>query len=415
MVPKRQGHVRVRIGASLTARPGGRSEGLKGRLYPSGGAACPGVSTIPSGSWRVAEGAIQIYRLFDVAEAIDLVRAEQLVASPSSRLRLEASESTTALEIPRPPLHVRLGPRVIPVAGTSPAEASAHLFDFGVVSIVYRVPIPAGTPLAALVPMAEEIVSRATPELDAAARAEAKELSRLLSPAVERPHEWEGLETYQVFSVRGFEEPAVAADVLAAAPLAELLLGETSTKSLSHQERADVLHHAYSYLEDDLAVIDWNSAFVMEPSGVDDIPDLLEFASAHLLELRFYDGLIDRELATIYDEIEAGSGEPGIFTRRHSRLRRRTTALMLELSEMTERLDNALKIVGDFYLARLYQGAVRRFRLPAWEESVLRKQRVLAGVNELMNDATNTRRAELLELTIILLIMWEILYALLRH
>jgi uncharacterized Rmd1/YagE family protein len=73
-----------------------------------------------------------------------------------------------------------------------------------------------------------------------------------------------------------------------------------------------------------------------------------------------------------------------------------------------------VRIVGDFYLARLYQAAVRRFRLPAWQEDVLRKQRLLADVHRLLNDAADVRRAELLEVTIILLILWEILWALLR-
>ena len=43
---------------------------------------------------------------------------------------------------------------------------------------------------------------------------------------------------------------------------------------------------------------------------------------------------------------------------------------------MVERLENAVKIVGDFYLARLYQAAVRRFGLAGRQESVLRKQRL---------------------------------------
>ena len=43
---------------------------------------------------------------------------------------------------------------------------------------------------------------------------------------------------------------------------------------------------------------------------------------------------------------------------------RRTAALLVDMSEMVERVENAVKIVGDFYLARLYQAALRRFRLP---------------------------------------------------
>ena len=366
-------------------------------------------------SWRVAEGSVHVYRLFDMGEAIDLGHAERLLAAPRSRLRLEAAQSTTAFEIPRPPLHVALGRRALPLrTGPREGEASARLFDYGVASVLYRVPIPPGTELADLIPLAEELVAEPTPALDAAARAEADELARAIAPALENPHVWEGLESYQVFFVRRLEVPAHASEALAHAPIAELLLGETSATPLSRSERSDVLKHAFSYLEDDLAVVDWNSAFLLEPSGVGDIPDLLEFATAHLLELRYYDALLDRELGIIYREIDAGRATPNVFTRRYMKLQRRTAALLLELSEMIERLENAVKIIGDFYLARLYQGAVRRFRLPAWEESVLRKQKLLAGVNDLLNDAANTRRAELLEVTIILLILWEILYAFLR-
>ena len=367
-------------------------------------------------SWRVADGTLLVYRLFDVADALDLSRAEVLLSAPRSRLKLVGAQTDTALDIPRPPLQVALGHRQLPLAGgPRPAEASARLFDYGVVSVVYRLVIPPGTELGELIPLAEELSAAATPAVDQAARAEAEELARALAPTLERPHRWEGLETYQVFFVRALEQPASAAEVLAGAPIAELLLGETSEVPLSRDERNDVLGHAYSYLADDLAVVDWNSAFLLEPSGVGDIPDLLEFATAHLLELRYYDALLDRELHAIYDELGAKGGFADLFTLRQARLQRRTAALLLELSEMTERLENAIKIVGDFYLARLYQSSVRRFRLPAWQESVLRKERLLSGVNELMKSTADRRRGELLELTVILLITWEILYALFRH
>jgi hypothetical protein len=364
---------------------------------------------------RIADGTVRVYRLFDVADAVDLAAAERVAGAPASRVRLEGAQSGSALELPRPPLHLALGARDVPLAsGPHAAQASAHVYDYGVVSILYELPIPAGTPLAALVPLAEELFVEPTPALDQAARREADEVARTLAAALERPHTWEGLESYQIFFVRRFEGSDVRAlDLLARAPVPELLLGETSPVPLSPAERQEVLNHHFSYLEDDLAVLHWNSALVVEPSGVEDIPDLLEFATAHLLELRYYDALLDRELHRIYDEIEAG-GSPvaNIFTRRYRKLQRDTAALLLELSEMIERLENAVKIVGDFYLARLYLAAVRRFRLPAWQETVLRKQKLVADVNDLIGDAADTSRAELLEMAIIALIVFEIVAAL---
>ncbi|WP_242343119.1 hypothetical protein [Anaeromyxobacter terrae] len=364
----------------------------------------------------IADGSVHVYRLFDVADAIDLAAAERAVevamAAPKSRARLTGAQSATALELPRPPLRVALGAREVPLRfrGARAAETSAHVFDYGVVSILYKLPIAPGAALEDLVVLAEELFVSPTPEIDQAARREAEELCRALGGALERPHRWDGLESYQIFFARRFADgPLRAQELLASAPVAELLLGETSPVRLSTAERQEVLSHHYTYLEDDLAVVHWNSALVVEPSGVEDIPDLLEFATAHLLELRYYDALLDRELHLIYDEIERG-GSPvaNIFTRRYRGLQRRTAALLLELSEMVERLENAVKIVGDFYLARLYQSAVRRFRLPAWQETVLRKQRLLAEVNDLIGDAADTSRSELLELAIILLIVFEI-------
>jgi hypothetical protein len=364
--------------------------------------------------WRITDGAIHVYRLFDVADAIDLSAAEALASAPTSRVRLEGSRTHSAVELPRPPLHLALGPRTLLLAsGARACQASAHLFDYGVASVLYAVPVPRGTPLEDLVPLAEELLDSPTPAIDAAARREVEELAAALGGSLEHPHAWEGLETYTVFFVRALDPPARARELLDRAPIARLLLGETSATPLAPAEREDVLKHSFSYLEDDLAVVDWNSAFVHEPSGVTDIPDLLEFATAHLLELRYYDALLDRELHRLYDEI--GTSRPSPFTRRYSRLQRQTATLLLELSEMTERLENAVKIVGDFYLARLYQAAVRRFRLPAWQETVLRKQQLLAGVNGLLNAAADTRRGDLFELTIIALILWEVLYAFLRR
>jgi len=364
---------------------------------------------------QVADGAVLVYRLFDVADAVDLARAEALAAAPAGRLRIDRALSASAIEFPRPPLHLVLGRRELALpSGMRDVLATAHVFDYGVVSIRYTLPIEPGTPLGGLVPLAEWLLAGASASVDAAARRDADEVARALAPGLERPHRWEGHETYQVFYVRSFEGgPVRAADLLARGPIPNLLLGEASPTPLSRSERHDVLSHHASYLETDLAVVHWNSAFVLEPSGVDDIFDLLEFATAHLLELRYYDDLLDRELHQLYDQLEKGGNlVTHVLTRKFRKLQRKTAALLLELSEMIERLENAVKIVGDFYLARLYQAAVRRFRLAAWQETVLRKQKLLAEVNDLTGAAADTSRSELLEVAIILLILWEVISAL---
>jgi len=358
---------------------------------------------------RVQDGAVRIYRILDVADGIDLARAEALASAPKSRVRLASPRS--AIEIPHPPLRLGLGPRDVRVAGEPRRlDGQVSLFDYGVASFLFELPMVPGATIDELVPLAEALLERPTPELDEMARTLAGELTAALAPSLLRPHKWEGIETYTVFFVRSFDRRVTGNELLERAPIDRLLLGETDPVPLSGGERADVLKHRFAYLETDLAVVDWNSAFVHEPSGSTDVPDLLELATAQLLELRWYDAFLDRELAAIRGEVER-AGNAGLFTRRYNRLMRRTAALLVDMSEMVERVENAVKIVGDFYLARLYQAALRRFRLPAWQESVLRKHRMLSEVNRVLSDGADTRRAELLELTIIVLIAWEILWA----
>ena len=369
-------------------------------------------------TFRVAEGEVWIYRLFDVAYAIDLTAAGRRGPAPAVHLALEGPQSASALEFPRAPLHVSLGQREVPLrSGSRTAQASAHVFDYGVVSVRYRVPIPAGTSLEALIPLAEELLEGPTTALDDLARQHAQTVAASLGEALEKPFTWQGLESYHVFFVKRFEGGGTtAARLLAEAPIPPLLLGETSPVRLSDAERQDVLSNQFSYLENDLTVIHWNSALVVEPSGVEDVPDLLEFATAHLLELRYYDDLLDRELHRIYDQLETGRDTfMNVLTRKYRRLQRYTAALLLDLSETIERLENAVKIVGDFYLARVYQSAVKRFRLAAWQETVLRKQKLVAEVNDLTGDSADTSRGELLEIVVILLITWEVVAAFVAH
>jgi uncharacterized Rmd1/YagE family protein len=63
-----------------------------------------------------------------------------------------------------------------------------------------------------------------------------------------------------------------------------------------------------------------------------------------------------------------------------------------------------LKLLGDQYLARVYRLASQRFHLEAWDASILRKLDTLDSIYGKMSDRATTRRMELLEWIIIVLI-----------
>jgi len=60
--------------------------------------------------------------------------------------------------------------------------------------------------------------------------------------------------------------------------------------------------------------------------------------------------------------------------------------------------------VGDQYLARVYRLASQRFHLEEWDASILRKLDTLNSIYGKMSDQAATRRLEMLEWIIIVLI-----------
>jgi hypothetical protein len=363
----------------------------------------------------VREGRILAYRQLDVADEIDLVAAERVIRAGGTRRGPLRGEAARSLVIASPPFEVALGEHEIPLARcgkTLTATVSAHLFDYGAVSISFEFPIAPGTQLGDLVPVCDELYE--SPELDRLARDLVPPLLQRLGGIGRKEPSWEGIETYTVVYVRSFDENPDAAEVLASPALVSLIVGEPPARRISAGLRADVLDHAHSYFADDLVVIDWDSAFVLEPSGSRDVPDILELASTQLLELRYYDGIFDEELARVHHELERGHAG-GFLRNPWGPLGRRVTRRLVELTEFTERVDNALKVVGDFYLARVYESAVRRFHIRKWQESVDAKQALLAQAYGLVRDEIATRRSTALELVVILLIALELALALVHR
>ncbi len=165
----------------------------------------------------------------------------------------------------------------------------------------------------------------------------------------------------------------------------------------------------YQYAENDLTIIDWNSAIVIEPSGSRDIPDILEFALTHLMEMRYYDDLLDIKLGSLYDDIQVKRHT--IWVSKYDSLYKEASSRYIEFIEFLERVENSLKVVGDFYLAKVYRSATTEFRVKDWQESVTRKMNILAQVSNLLQGEMNVRRSHLLEIIIVLLIAYEIIAA----
>ncbi len=355
---------------------------------------------------RIATGQVVALRLFDLAYSIDLPRAAALWGAAARPRQLSATPAK-AMDFGVPPLALPLGPVEMPGLEAS-AEATARLYDFGIVAITLSLPVQDRDfpGFATLV----NRVSRATlpwPQLLAA-------LSGPLAGALDRPATRPLEEDYLFAVVHRLDQPLAAEALLASVDLVPLLSGET--RPLSEAARADLMRARFSWYADDLVVLGWDRAFILEPRQDQDVLDVLEMANAQLLELRSYDELLDAELPRVLATVSAKrQGLNLLSARRYARLARRVHALVAEVTEISERVDNALQVTEDVYLARVYAAAINLFRVPSVNAAVDRKLATLRATYAALFEEASASRAELLEIAILVLIALEIVLSLLRH
>lgn len=363
----------------------------------------------------IRKGTILAYRVFDIAEEVHLPEVERILKQGPGGSRLSITRGgRNALVMRNPPVQLALGDVSFKLKEEIVrADVAAKIYDYGALSIVFQIPVASGTRWSELIPRGAMLNGDVpgAEELDWIAKKKCEELATLFNASLKTPSKWGVFEDYTIYfleALDGLEKPF---DLIGRGKVPELILGEAQEK-LADKSREGILEYAFQYAENDLTVLDWNSAIVVEPTGTRDIPDVIEFALTHLLEFRYYDEVLDDRLATLYDAIEEKRGET--LKSNFGELSREANTRFLEFSEFLERIDNSFKVVGDFYVAVIYRAAIRRFRILDWQQSITRKMGALSRVSQLLQSEVNVYRGHLLELVIILLILFEIIQAIVK-
>lgn len=175
----------------------------------------------------------------------------------------------------------------------------------------------------------------------------------------------------------------------------------------SDQEIQDALICEISYGAEDLALVDWVSALVFAKAA-EDTRAVLEFGQVQLLELRHLDHQLDASLDRCYEALTRSAQRRFAFPAASNDDMREIGQLQVESAVLFEGINNALKLLGDQYLARLYEQVAKRYHLDAWDESILRKLRTLESIYAKIEDAQSAARIEFLEWIVIALIAIEI-------
>jgi hypothetical protein len=367
-------------------------------------------SPSPSASVPPLRGFVLVMIQFDVCEEIRLDKLRPTVSARTLRQPSTKQAAPAYVRYERPPVLERLEPLVL--ESGERLEGEIKYFDYGVVSVIYQLPFAGDWDNLI------QLSSRWVWDVDFASRVEPiirRTLERSAAALV-KPYERWLSEDYFIFHVR----EAVPSNAAAGSPTAEELMhfhGQQIAQvvrgdrvTLAEGECHEVLQSQISYYAHDLAVIGWNAAFVYDSSaGVETAVQLLEYANSQLLEFRHYDELLSGVLDEVYDLLTQKRGQ---FARwRLARRARNLHRVLLEIGELTEHADNAIKFLSDMFAARLYRLAAAKVGVPDYKNLVAGKLKTAEDLHQDMIEQFNESRAFFLEVTVILILLIELYYA----
>jgi hypothetical protein len=337
--------------------------------------------------------------LYDVCEEIDLGELDRILGGKRLTVppRRQAPEY---VRYQRPPAIEQLD--AIELDGGQKVGAELKYYDYGVVSITIEMPFKGSWD--GIIQLATTWIASTEFEKVASAIIRQK-LERAKTAIIKANPDWL-MEDYFVFHLVEADDANDAETLLAkhGAQIAQMVRGESLV--LAKEEKEEVLRSCLSYYPTDLTVIGWHAAFIFDTTeGADMAIHLLEYANSQLLEFRHYDELLTRELEVVYKSLDRGTG---LRLWRLVRQANRLQTVALEVTELTERADNAIKFLRDMFSARLYRLAAEKVGVLDYEDLVNRKLRMADELYRSITDQFQQARTFLLESMVVLILLIEL-------
>jgi hypothetical protein len=353
-------------------------------------------------------GYIRTFFFYDVGEAFELEKLRALVGIGGGPTKPDFPRRTPdyvrfenpPIVEPSEPVTLRSGERVV---------CSIKYYEYAIVEVQLEVVFEGSR---------DELLQQASRWMDAAdvepeARAVvARKLQKIGSAVIKPRTDWLQ-ENYLVFALHEIRDnagkPLTADELLTghAEDIAQLIRGETNRLSRGIAER--VLQASLSYYPTDLLVVGAAAALVYDQldESVWTI-QILGYAKMQLLEFRYYDNFMTQVLSEVYNTLDIKRNV--LFSRwALPREASRLNAIRLDVMELTERIDNAIKFVSEAYYAQAYRLAASRVGVPEYRDLVEKKLNTARELYQFMMEQFNEARLFVLELAITVLCLLDVL------
>lgn len=351
---------------------------------------------------HLKKGVCYVMFAFELGLSVKLDQAAQRIKQDVERTKFRRNRRAPKyFDYDPPPLRiVQHGQQINAGKFFTKPQADLTLFDFGGCSVSYQIDISG--PMSHLIELGEVLYDNAFLLQDA--RERVQQLMEELGDAISRPNLSDSVEDFVVYHLEEFDGAPSIKTLLdeGSREFASLLRAERDELGL--EEIRDAIGTRTSYGAEDCAVIDWNGALFFG-ENVDDVRAVLEFCNVEFLEMRFLDEQLDDQLEEAYSVLttKKGRGDANLS---------KVARLQVDSALLYEAVENALKLLGDQYLARVYSLASGKFHLSEWNSSIRRKLDTLDSIYQKLSDGAAQRRSEALEWIIVALILIEVVLGL---
>jgi hypothetical protein len=346
-------------------------------------------------------GEIVFMFAYDVAQDMKRVPIQQLLGQPVEQFIAGIDKHGPKQAFFFQPQMVQLPPtEMTSTFGIHSVRRVVKIFPVGAISISISVPFA--------VEAITELVNWHDLRLDGRPIQEhamtlAKKVQEQLVSVSINPTQTLGVpEEYTVFCVHSLDEEFSSEEwiKLNRNNIASVLNEETDNTVLSEQECQESTSVYISYHKDDLAIIDWDSAFVINrPENVREVLHIIELANVQLAELEIYDRYLDDALDKSYRDLQQRKASRRLDEIRQTRV---------DMARLSDELSNITKFFGDWYLARVYKGLSERFHLNDWQKMIDEKLKTLDNLYMILKQDKMNHWMLILEITIVLLFVLDV-------
>lgn len=355
---------------------------------------------------RSFNGQIRVYRLLDIGFEIDLNAAHKALGAMGKADLFKFQKSIKSVVLEDVPLILEMENVGLEINKQKyETFLTAKIWSFGAVSINFKFDFATDKAEIDMPKIAAELSESET--IDNLAREKAKKIIEILGDTIKKPHIWGYQEDYSIFIEKVEHASSEYINELVIGDYLYNVLSAEPDLTLSEQMKDPIRQSTLRYADNDLVAIDWNSSYIVDTVDTQDICDVLEFANVQLLELNYYDDLLDKKISHLFKDLL--TVKASVFNRTYSRLYKDASQIYLEASEVVERIENSFKVVGDVYYARVFRVALQRFRVESWKRNVEQKLRSLIDISNVKSSEVSMTKSHLMELIIIILIAIEVI------